>query len=633
MALHGWHRGENTIHLKLNTFNDYAVSTLYMSIQGDLPGEHAQFHTTCLHFLPVTTLDAAGRPWGSILAGHDGQPGFIQTPRYSTLSVDVKLWDGEPLAENSKLFEGEGSMLVAGIGIEFATRRRNKFAGAISRFKEVDSDGGIKLELRVNEAIGNCPKYITVRDLVPHPQTKPQIAYQESRLSPAQRLPDAAIALITGADTVFLGTSYKAYVQDSLLFPSHLGMNQRGGRPGFIRVVPSDGRTVVLPDFSGNRFMTSLGNIEATPLASLTFVDFTSGDILYLTGDAENLVGPDALKLMPFQKTVTTVSVTGYTLVRDALPVRQRAGTSPQRSPYSPPIRLLADETASVSLLDKSEGATALLAKIGLHNPSIATFTWNSSVDLRIKPGQAIIMDMSPLVGVPAYRHMAQNKPTSVNDDSIRTWTVSSSHPSSGTRQFSLTMREKPGGAVTGSLFAIARKLAELRPEALADSSPLGLRVGIVGVTGDFVLPPETNSLASKMLWVAGGIGITPFLSMLKALRPANGTRWDVRLLIATREPDVLLSLIDSAFDAEGSAVDFVVEVFTTNMKDVPELGRGIVLRRHTGRMPRDFFGAGELEGWDVYLCGSPEFEKAALAALAEGGAPEREVIREGFEY
>lgn len=77
--------------------------------------------------------------------------------------------------------------------------------------------------------------------------------------------------------------------------------------------------------------MTSLGNIEATPLASLTFVDFVSGDILYLTGDAQNLVGPDALKLMPFQKALTTIYVTGCTLVRNALPVRQRAGTSPER--------------------------------------------------------------------------------------------------------------------------------------------------------------------------------------------------------------------------------------------------------------------------------------------------------------
>jgi hypothetical protein len=50
-----------------------------------------------------------------------------------------------------------------------------------------------------------------------------------------------------------------------------------------------------------------------------------------LTGGAENLVGAEASQLMPFQKTLTTVYVTGYTLVRDALPVRQRKGTSPER--------------------------------------------------------------------------------------------------------------------------------------------------------------------------------------------------------------------------------------------------------------------------------------------------------------
>jgi hypothetical protein len=153
MTLNGWHRGENAIHLKLNTFDDYAVSRLYMSISGDLPGEHAEFHTTRLSFLPLTTVDDEGRPWGSILAGEDGKSGFIQAPRYSMLAIDAKLWDGEPLVENSKLFERDGTMLAAGIGIEFATRRRNKFAGAISRLDHADGHR-MQLGLRVNEAIG-----------------------------------------------------------------------------------------------------------------------------------------------------------------------------------------------------------------------------------------------------------------------------------------------------------------------------------------------------------------------------------------------------------------------------------------------------------------------------------------------
>jgi hypothetical protein len=87
--------------------------------------------------------------------------------------------------------------------------------------------------------------------LTEFPNTAPRIASQKAHLSPDDRLPDEAIAFITAADTVFLGTTYKAFTQDALKFPSHLGMNQRGGRPGFIRVLPSDGRTVVIPDFSG----------------------------------------------------------------------------------------------------------------------------------------------------------------------------------------------------------------------------------------------------------------------------------------------------------------------------------------------------------------------------------------------
>lgn len=65
------------------------------------------------------------------------------------------------------------------------------------------------------------------------------------------RLPPDAIAFITRADTVFLGSIYKATQENLKRFPSHVGMNQRGGRAGFIRVLPSDGRTVVLPDYSG----------------------------------------------------------------------------------------------------------------------------------------------------------------------------------------------------------------------------------------------------------------------------------------------------------------------------------------------------------------------------------------------
>ncbi|KAF7322021.1 putative PNPOx domain-containing protein [Mycena kentingensis (nom. inval.)] len=656
MALQGWHRGENAIHTKVGTNLDYSVSNLFRIIEGELPPQHAEFHSTRLSFLPVTTLDKDGRPWGSVLADKAGGDGWVNVRGYTVLGIRAGLWDGEPLLENAGLFEDGKEMLIAGIGIELSTRRRNKLAGHITKLNLTEHD--LKLDLRVNQAIGNCPKYITIRDLAPHPNTIPQVAFKEHYLSDTARLPKEAIAMIHAADLVFFGTTYRAYSQDAMQFPSHLGMNHRGGRPGFIRVAPGDGRTVYMPDYSGNRFLTSLGNVEATPLASLTFIDFVSGDILYLTGDAENLIGDDAHKVMPFQKTLTAVSVTGFTLVRDAFPVRLRAGAVLEPSPYSPPIRRLAAEGTQNLFADEP---TALLARIDLHAPSIATFTWHSSVELRVRAGQAVIMNMAPLVGVPQYRHMAPGKPTSVNDDSVRSWTISSVLGSKdgivgtrrvATKEYSITLREKRGGAVTGPLFAIARKLQQVKPEALKDSTDLELKVGIVGVSGDFVLPEEqvsdaelglevqrplgTTTTTVELLWIAGGIGLTPFLSMLRALRlesPTTTTSWDVRLVLSTGEPEVLIPLI---LDAYGNNPDvrFALDVFTRNETFVIPNALDFVTL-HRSRLPADFFVDPEMgaAGRKVYLCGSPEFEKAAMEGLLRAGVGAGSVNREGFEY
>lgn len=126
---------------------------------------------------------------------------------------------------------------------------------------------------------------------------------------------------------------------------------------------------------TGNRFMTSLGNIESTPLAAITIVSFTTGSVLYLTGHAKTIVGSDAQKLMARQNVLTTISVTGYAFVTDALPVRQRPGSVPERSPYSPPIKLL-NEEKSVSSLALDE-VTVRLRSIELHSDSLATFQWD----------------------------------------------------------------------------------------------------------------------------------------------------------------------------------------------------------------------------------------------------------------
>lgn len=514
------------------------------------------------------------------------------------------------------------------------------------------------------------------------------------------------------ADTVFVGSVYEASEDYTTKFPSHVGQNQRGGRPGFVRVRPSDGKTVVLPDYSGaflvsisltahlltlsyragNRLLTSLGNIEATPLASLTFVDFVSGDILYLTGDARTLVGKEAQSIMPRQNIVTLVSVTGYTLVRDALPVRQKPDTSAEQSPYSPPIRLLAEEgTSASSFLDDEVQVT--LSSIILHSKDLATFAWNMSRPMHIVPGQTAVLDFTDLLGKQAYAHMAPFRPTSINDDRIRTWTVSSAHLSpEGTTTFQLTMREKPGGTVTGALFAIARKLQEMRPELMDDTSPLALQVRLVGIAGEFRLPaslplslsipdnradsstvaddivsasgsPTVNRKNVPMLWIAGGIGVTPFLSMLSAivrsLSPSIETvnEWDITLALSAREPEVMIKLITAALDdvpadtdaertpvksaSPHSKLRLKVDVFSSRLGDpgvMSTLGPGpgsldVSFIRHSGRISQDYVDT--LEGLDekvAYLCGPEEFERDILSVLRAAGY-NKPVVRESFEY
>lgn len=83
-------------------------------------------------------------------------------------------------------------------------------------------------------------------------------------MNPEERLPDVVVDFILQSDTVFLGTTYKARKEDSDRFPSHVGMNQRGGRQGYIRVTPSDGRTVILPDYSGTFTLMPTNRNELT---------------------------------------------------------------------------------------------------------------------------------------------------------------------------------------------------------------------------------------------------------------------------------------------------------------------------------------------------------------------------------
>lgn len=481
----------------------------------------------------------------------------------------------------------------------------------------------MELTLEINQALGNCPKYISIRELEPYPDAKSQVIHNQSHLRSNQELPPTLISFIHSCDTVFLGTSYVSSVEDSVKFPSHLGMNHRGGRPGFVRVL--GGRTCVIPDYSGNRMMQSLGNVDATPLASLTFFDFVSGDILYITGNAKNIVGPDAQAIMPRANVVTTVETTGYVFVANALAVRQKPGSKVERSPYSPPVRFLAEEKSSSDISLNNVSLT--LTRIKLHSPGIATFTFTSSKLIAIKPGQHAIIDLTAFSSKEPYQHMAhEGLEASLNDDSTRTWTVSSSH-SSATQTFDLTMKEKKHGTMTGRLFNIARALSERRPDLLHDTTPLGIVVDLVGIGGQFTLPQKP----SKLLLVAGGIGITPFLSMVNAIVTGACETWNVILIISTREPRLAAELVGTALGADPPMnINLTFHIFTSH--SLPSLDFPATL--HAGRPNLSFFQTIEdVQERTIFVCGPAAFEETVIQGLQGAGVDQGSISRENFTY
>jgi uncharacterized protein len=88
-------------------------------------------------------------------------------------------------------------------------------------------------------------------------------------------LPREALEIIEQCDTAFLAARHLAAASGE---KDDMDVNHRGGKPGnsfskvtsnytgFIRV-EEDGRTIVLPDYSGNLFYSTLGSIESDRIA------------------------------------------------------------------------------------------------------------------------------------------------------------------------------------------------------------------------------------------------------------------------------------------------------------------------------------------------------------------------------
>ena len=294
-----FHEGECAVQERVGVREKLAVLGPRV-IRDYMPEQHREFLTQ-LPFVIVGSLDDQGQPWASVLAN---PPGFVESPSPRQLLIHAKPQALSPLGDTLR----PGNP-VALLGIEPQSRRRNRVNGVV---ESVTSDG---FAVRVRQSFGNCPKYIQARQT----EFLGNAGAGGKNLQRSGQLGDAAARLIQGADTFFIATSYPA-VDRNNQGQHGVDVSHRGGKPGFVRV---DGDAMLTaPDFTGNFFFNTLGNISIHPRAGLLFINFITGDLLYLAVDAEIIWEGSAVESFAGAERLLRFRVREVLLVEAALPLR-----------------------------------------------------------------------------------------------------------------------------------------------------------------------------------------------------------------------------------------------------------------------------------------------------------------------
>ncbi|AKM02228.1 pyridoxamine 5'-phosphate oxidase family protein [Burkholderia pyrrocinia] len=470
-----FHAGELAVQQRAGV-TEAAGAAGRRGIRRFMPDQHRTFFGQ-LPFFVLGGVDAHGQPWATLRAG---APGFVTSPDARTLRIAAPALPGDPLAGAWR----PGAPL-GGLGIEFDTRRRNRVNGVV---RAVDGDA---LTIAVEQSFGNCAKYIQGR--------KPSFVARDGRDGDMQvapdvsdRLGDADRALLAQADTFFVASANTSADAGA----AHgADVSHRGGMPGFVRV--DDAHTLTTPDFSGNRFFNTLGNLQQDPRAGLLFVDFDSGDLLYVAARAEIVWDGPLVASFDGAQRVVRFHVREVRRMRAVLPFRWSAV---ERAPQFAAMAAAAGGGAATAPVALVQSASAP-ASTPISTPT-STPAWRSLRIAKIVDEARSIRSFhfEPVDGgaLPAYeagQHLTLRVALPGSDaPSIRSYTLSDAP---GSAHYRITVKRE------------GRVSAWLHDHAQAD------------MTFDAQMPRGRFAfdLASPRpaVLVSAGIGITPMIAMLRS--------------------------------------------------------------------------------------------------------------------
>jgi len=539
-------------------------------VRGVMPEQHRAFFAQ-LPFVVIGALDEAGQPWASLLFG---QPGFTHSPDPAVLQIAAAPPDGDPLA--GALQPGAALGLL---GIELHTRRRNRLNGTIA------SRGARGLAVSVTQSFGNCPQYIQRRRYAMQPDDGAALPAPEWR----DALDEEAIARITAADTFFIATHAAPETGDGAAFGADV--SHRGGKPGFVRI--DDVRTLTWPDFRGNFYFNTLGNLLLEPRAGLLFPDFATGELLYLAGRGEVVWEGDELAAFAGAERLVRFRIERVLRLAGRLPLRWQL-----------------------------EEASPILAATG-NWPAVAEATRLAQQADRYRPFRVVRIEQESATIKSFYLQpddglgLAPHRPgqflpirVTLPELGMRTRTYTLSQAANG-RDYRLTI--KRAGEVSAYLH---------------DQIGVGDRIEAMAPRGAFTLDTASNR---PVLMLSGGVGITPMLAMLGALFPDDGVAHRLRptwfIHAARNGCELAFGRVLRTLAERYPSLSLHLYLSQPDAADELEVGYD-----SAGRIDADLLRRVlPLDDYEVYLCGPDGFMRTTFWALRRLGVAKERIHYEFF--
>ncbi|MCV0427549.1 MAG: pyridoxamine 5'-phosphate oxidase family protein [Roseibium sp.] len=444
-----FHKGEKLIQQRMGVgeIEHWARN----AVRSYMPEQHREFFQA-QPFLIISARDERGRPWATLLAG---EPGFVSSATPEQLEIESQPVAGDAL--ETALQEGAD---IGILGIELETRRRNRVNGRVT------NKDGISITFAVGQSFGNCPQYIRARAFWYSSDTPEITVLRGAELSSVQW------TWIESADTFFIASGYRGEGETPVF---GMDVSHRGGERGFVEVLNS--RKIRFPDYAGNNFYNTLGNLSLDPRAGLLFLDFATGSMLQLTGRATIEWDTEDVKQFPGARQLVSFEIDEIVELGAALKLRWQENAEAARS-----LRLVEKKRESKDVtsfvFEARDGGSLANFEAGQHLP--------------------IELDVPDAANKISRTYSLSGSPT---DDRYR-----------------ISVKREPKG---------------LASRFLHDKLQVGAIVESRKPSGEFMV----TCANCPLVLVSAGIGITPLLSILHKVAQEQGDR-PVWFVHGTRDGD-----------------------------------------------------------------------------------------------